>query len=94
MICPILLWISFSPCVCVPSDSQLVLSFIRSKIPSLAATSVSLSRSNFLPSTGSSSKRQSPVSTSTPSGVLTITAVESGIEWFTLTNSIEKCLDT
>ena len=63
-------------------------------MPSLVATSVSLSRSNFLPSTGSSSKRQSPVSTNTPSGVLTITAVESGIEWFTLTSSIEKCLDT
>ena len=85
-----LFWISGSPWVWVPALSQLVLSFISSVIPSLAAISVRRSKSNFLPSTGFSSKRQSPVSTSTPSGVRITTAVLSGMEWFTRTSSTLK----
>ena len=90
---PMEYWMSNSVCVCVPADSQLVDSFINIKIPSFEATSVSRSRSNFWPSTGLSSNRQSPESTITPIGVRIITAVESGIEWLTRTNSIEKYLE-
>ena len=44
------------------------------------AISVTRSRSNFCPSTGFSSNRQSPESIITPIGVRITTAVESGIE--------------
>ena len=87
MTSPILCWISNSPCLWVPADSQFVDSFRKAKKPSVFAISWIRSKSNFLPSTGFSSMRQSPLLKMLPTGVRTTTAAESGIEWFTRTNS-------
>ncbi len=75
---PMEYWISASVCVCVPADSHSWSTRSWTSKYLFEATSVSLSRSNFWPSTGLSSNRQSPESTITPIGVLIITAVESG----------------